>query len=203
MAFANFRELAAALADWLDRDDLASRIPAFVALAESKLNRVLRLRDMERDARIEVDPATGFAELPEDCLELRAVQMATTPFRALRLVAPEQRGAPGAGEPRGYVLFGRRLRPAPDAGRPMSLDIAYYARIPPLEAVERNWLLDRHPDLYLYGALLEAEAFIVNPDKIALWRGLFEQSLDAVNDEDRHVRWSGSSLAPLPAAAIR
>ena len=47
MAISTFAELKTAAANWLDRSDLTDRIPEFIALAEARFNRVLRIRDME------------------------------------------------------------------------------------------------------------------------------------------------------------
>jgi len=47
MAISTFAELKTAAANWLDRSDLTDRIPEFIALAEARFNRILRIRDME------------------------------------------------------------------------------------------------------------------------------------------------------------
>ena len=47
MAIGTYSELQTAVANWLDRDDLTDRIPEFIALAEAKMNRVLRISLME------------------------------------------------------------------------------------------------------------------------------------------------------------
>ena len=47
MAISNYTELNTAVANWLDRDDLTDRIPEFIALAEARFNRLLRIRAME------------------------------------------------------------------------------------------------------------------------------------------------------------
>ena len=47
MALGTFTELKDAIADWLDRSDLTARIPDFIALAEARINRELRIRPME------------------------------------------------------------------------------------------------------------------------------------------------------------
>ena len=43
MAIGTYAELKTAVANWLDRDDLTDRIPEFIALAEAKMNRNLRI----------------------------------------------------------------------------------------------------------------------------------------------------------------
>jgi hypothetical protein len=57
------------------------------------------------------------------------------------------------------------LRPADDG--PVTL--TYIRRIPPL-AAGTNWLFAAHPDLYLFGALTEAQAFMADGEKVALWK---------------------------------
>lgn len=42
-----YNELLSAVADLMHRDDLTASIPTFVMLAEAKLNRHLRVRQME------------------------------------------------------------------------------------------------------------------------------------------------------------
>ena len=43
----NYATLQTEVADFLHRTDLTSAIPTFIQLAETKLNRILRLRAME------------------------------------------------------------------------------------------------------------------------------------------------------------
>ena len=47
MAINTYSTLQTAVANWLDRDDLTARIPEFIALAETRINRALRIRAME------------------------------------------------------------------------------------------------------------------------------------------------------------
>lgn len=44
MALTNYGELKTAIANWLDRSDLTSRIPEFIAMAEDRIGRDTRLR---------------------------------------------------------------------------------------------------------------------------------------------------------------
>lgn len=43
----NYADLQAAIANWLARADLTDQIPTFIALAEARLNRDLRLASMQ------------------------------------------------------------------------------------------------------------------------------------------------------------
>ncbi|MCW5730426.1 MAG: hypothetical protein KIT20_06700 [Alphaproteobacteria bacterium] len=201
MSLANYDELALALADWINRDDLAGRIGDFVTLCESRLNRLLRVGQMEREVEFAFDGGARDFELPPDFLEARLVAVAEGRGGTMRLLAPGSLA--GAPAPGGYAIAGDRLRFAPEAARGGGARLVYYAALPPLVREGSNWLLARHPDIYLHGALAEAEAYVRNPEKLALWRGLQEQSLEQLRAADRLARWSGGTLATDPAVAGR
>jgi hypothetical protein len=66
-----------------------------------------------------------------------------------------------------------------------------------------TWLLDQFPNLILYGTLLEAEPFIKNDQRAALWAARFEDSLDAIKKQQWRKRVGGGELrvkndVPLP-----
>lgn len=48
MAITTFSELKTGIANWLERDDLTSRIPEFIALAEARHRREIRIRQMQK-----------------------------------------------------------------------------------------------------------------------------------------------------------
>ena len=56
--------LQAAIADYLGRSDLTERIPTFIALAERRMNRELRLRVMEHRAETAVQANQSAVPLP-------------------------------------------------------------------------------------------------------------------------------------------
>ena len=65
MAISTYSELQTAAANWLDRSDLSDRIPEFIALAEARFNRILRIRDMETVSTA-ISTAAGTGYLPLD-----------------------------------------------------------------------------------------------------------------------------------------
>ena len=67
MALANYSDLKASLADFLNRDDLTSVIPDFIALAETQMQREVRHHKMVERAEGEVD--TRYSAFPADYLE--------------------------------------------------------------------------------------------------------------------------------------
>src|SRR5690606_2843260 len=128
----NHDELKAAVAEWLARPGLGERVPAFIALAEARLNRRLRTAEMETRARAETTPGEPWLALPSAFGGLRAMTIvSTSPPRPLPLQTPQQAaGLAGLGTPGGYCIIDGafRLAPAPDAV--YTIEIVYYRKVP-------------------------------------------------------------------------
>ena len=74
MAIGTYSELQTAVANWLDRSDLSSRIPEFITLSEARINRLLRVRLMETVKVISLISGSKRYPLPSDYLQLRTIQ---------------------------------------------------------------------------------------------------------------------------------
>ena len=199
MALANYSDLQASVASWLARSDLTSQIPDFIALAEAKFNRLLRCRQQEQRSTA---TAAEYMELPTGFLELRQIQLNETPKVPLSLVAPEYGDlyySGTTGTPLYYALLANQFQliPAPDSTYTVEID--FYEVIPPLASNTTNWLLTAAPDLYLYGSLLEAAAFLQDDPRVPAWRSGFSEVLGQLQSADRRARWSGSQMVVRPA----
>lgn len=76
------------------------------------------------------------------------------------------------------------LAPIPDDD--YSLQIIYYSRIQPLDVENQENLLTREaPQALLYGTLLQAQGFIKNADKLAMWKGYYDEAINALKGEDQ------------------
>jgi len=54
------------------------------------------------------------------------------------------------------------------------------------DSITSNWLLQKHPDVYLYGALCESGPFLQDISLLAVFDGRFERAmLDVQSTEDR------------------
>ena len=199
-------ELKASIAEWLSRDDLTARIPEFIALAERRFNRVLRVPEMETEATLTLGGATE--SLPTDFLELRAIHIDGDPKAVLeQLTLAELRGrhaAAATGKPRNFAIQGGSallFGPAPDAT--YSLRIDYFAKIPALGASQAsNWLLLAHPDIYLWGALLNAEAYLVNDARLAVWKLALEEALEELRGQGRRKAYAAAPQRIRPGYCV-
>ncbi len=194
MALDTYTNLQAAVASWLARADLTSQIPDFITLAEAKLNRTLRTRQMEQRSTA---VATEYMALPTNFLELRNIQISGTPNYTLEQRAPFELDALDdgvAGRPSRYCLLANQIQLAPVPDSTYTLEIDYYESIPPLANNASNWLLVAAPDIYLYGALLEAAIYILDDPRVPQWQAGYTQVINQLQAADRRARWSGSPL---------
>jgi hypothetical protein len=81
--------------------------------------------------------------------------------------------------PRFFTIEGANLKIRPVSST--SITLAYYEKIDALtDQATTNWLLTAHPDVYLFGALVEASAFGEGLDEAAAWAARLELGLNEV-----------------------
>ena len=199
MAINTYSTLQTAVANWLDRNDLTDRIPEFVALAEATFNRVLRLRAMETTVADATPSGSKEDALPTGYLQMREIHLATTPVVSLSYITPEImyriRAGSTSGKPNSYTIVGDNILfgPTPDGAYDYSM--TYYKAFDALsDAAPTNWLITNAPDLYLYGALLQAEPFLMNDERVALWERGVRQVINDLQQQDDKDRHSGSEM---------
>src|SRR5574343_250801 len=210
MAITTNSELNTAVANWLSRSDLTSRIPEFIALFEAKFNRDMRVPQQERrNESFSVN--AEYVSVPTDFLELRAMFITSSGTRyPINQMPPSQESefySSGTGVPRFVSVSGHttadgtmafRFAPPPDGT--YTATIVYYAKLPALNSTTQttNWLLTSHPDAYLYGSLLEASIFIGDDPRIPMWKAAYDRAMGSLNRSASRSRWSSTGLAVRP-----
>jgi hypothetical protein len=201
MAITNYSELKTAIENWLDHTLFTPRVPEFIALFEATANRRLRVRQQEATAML--TPSAGAAALPADYLAWRRVTWTGSPRVELEYVHPSylQAAYPTspADVPRFFSIEGStlKIRPIDNA----ALEFDYFQRIAALsDAAPSNWLLAAHPDLYLFGALVEAEMFGVNDERAPKWKARRDEIFDEIEKLSNKTRGAGAArlMGPTP-----
>jgi hypothetical protein len=81
------------------------------------------------------------------------------------------------------------IRPVDDT----ALELDYFAKVAGLSnAAPSNWLLAAHPDLYLFGALVEAEMFGVNDERAPVWKARRDEIFDEIVTLSNKSRGAGA-----------
>jgi hypothetical protein len=86
MALTTYAELLTAVDNWVDRSDLTSRTPEFIALCEAGMNRKLRSRRWMLE-QSEATITSEFSALPTDYLEAQELTMTDVLEAILRKAA--------------------------------------------------------------------------------------------------------------------
>lgn len=190
----NYTQLRADISDFLNRQDLQPIIPTFIRLVEQRLNRTMRTRQMEVRATALID--TQFSTLPDDFLEMRNIQINSNPVTALRYVTPQEadriRATSLQGGPKFFSVVANRLELIPAPSLNVTAEMVYYQMIPALsDANDTNWLLNRHYDIYLYGALAQAAGYL--KDDPSAWALLYESALNEIVVDDQRSQFQGTT----------
>ena len=199
MAIGTYAELQTAVANWLDRGALTDRIQEFIDLAEARINRNLRLRLMETTATGTLTPGTRAYTLPTDYIQARTFHLTLDPIVPLSYVTPEIMnriwGGSTSGTPEAFTIIGENFRLGPEPATADGYSMLYYKRVAALTpAATTNSMLTYNPDIYLYGALLEAEPFLQNDARVQLWATAYRQAVNDLQVQDDKDRHSGSEL---------
>ena len=192
----NYATLQSTIADYLNRADLTSQIQTFIQFAEADLNS--RLRDRSMIVRAEATSNQEYVQLPADWLEAINLQIVDgqSPLRYITLDESDIVNASKAfTQPRFFSLMNGAIELVPPPAVNIDIEMIYYGKIPALsDAVATNWLLNKAPDVYLYGALTHAAPFLMDDQRMAVFGQIYLTRVQSLQDETQKALHSGSPL---------
>jgi len=199
MAFTTYTELKSVVADYLARTDLTTQIPDFITLAEVRLKRDLRIRQMLKVATASMTVSDSTVALPSDFLAIRDMHLDTNPASSLEYLSPSSffsnAHTTNLGIPTKYTVLASEFQFAPIPDSAYTVQILYYALPTPLSSsVSSNVFLSTCPDLLLYAALGEAEPYLINDARIQTWAALYDRGLVSLSSSDESSEYAGSPL---------
>jgi hypothetical protein len=197
MALDTYANLQTAMSSWLGNSLNSASYPDMITLFEAAANRRLRVRQQEAMATITM--SSGAGTLPTDYLSWRRVNWPGNLAVDLDYVEPTYLynlypTAP-QGDPRLFTIEGSTItvRPVDDT----SLTLSYFQKIAALSAT-LNWLFVAHPDVYLFGALVEAETFGVNDERAPMWLARRDAIFDEIERLSNKSRGGGAMRVAGP-----
>ncbi|MBC7076274.1 MAG: hypothetical protein H5T98_09475 [Syntrophomonadaceae bacterium] len=195
MSISNFTELKAAVANWLERDDLTDRIPEFIAMGEALLNRRLRVKEMEATATITPSISVKYVALPSRYMET----LSFTDDLGYKLIAVDSEKleslayASSASRP-SYYNIASRIDFERVADATYNYTLRYLKRLD-IAADATNSVLTAHPDCYLYAALLHSAPFVIDDGRATTWKAFLEVAIkDANNQSNRSLQTLATEL---------
>jgi hypothetical protein len=200
MAFTSYTTLKTKIGEYLARTDLDAQIPDFIRLAEERLRRDLRIRQMLKVATADTVVNDSTVSLPSDFLAMKDLHLDTNPVRVLQFQNTSNffRNArtTDKGVPTMYTLLGSEFQFAPYPDAAYTLRMVYYHKPDFLsDSNASNLFLANCPDLLLYGALAEAEPYLMNDERIATWASLYDRGLASLRASDDDSEYPSSPMS--------
>lgn len=209
MPFANYAELQAEVTSYLwDRPDIAVKIPTFITLAESEMRRLLRTRNTIQQQNFTVSAETrGVPCGTQEILSVRldSPQGQFFEAEALTYMTPEgideyERIEPS--RPRFYTILGDRMYFLPTPDQTYTGHIRVRDAFCSLSATNRtNWVLEKHPDIYLWGALKQSAPWLHEDERIGTWTSMFREAIEQAN-RDMPMRQRDTKLRADAVTAL-
>ena len=198
-AFTSYDNLKTNIADYLARSDLTEKIPMFVSLAEKRLNRDLRLRQMLQQSTYSL--TSGYkVPTPTDFLEMKDIHIDANPVVNLNFKTVSQFYRLGnsstTGQPINYTLVSDNFVLAPRPVSGATINMTYY-KIPKVlsDTNPSNEYLEVCPDLLLYSSLVESAPFLMNDERLNTWESLYTRGLTSITKSDEQSEFPAQPLA--------
>lgn len=194
MPINSYAELKTAIASYLQRSDLTTIIPQFIALAESDIQ--ADIADLP-ELLVHATATTAAGNPLVDTLNMYALRDAWVSGERVHIAMPGMMTTTSTdtGAPQAIAIEGAsaiRIYPTPDAA--YAIDVLYVPVISPTLAggepsdTATNWILQRHPGVYLYGACLHASAFIKDDNRLQLWQTGYDTAINRLRAANRQGR---------------
>jgi hypothetical protein len=185
----DFGELKTAVAAYLNRSDLTSYIPGFIAQAERRISYgsdapfpsvPVRIPAMQARETGSFDGSIAFPTRFLDVIRLKGTSGTNT--WALDYASPSvfTELEANVDPPVCYTFLNNAIETAGSGSGSYTMD--YYQAFAALSGdSDTNWLLTNVSDAYLFAALLESAPFIADLQMVTGWHGMYKSVVSALN----------------------
>jgi hypothetical protein len=130
---------------------------------------------------------------------MRDIFVEATPRISVSYMAPaaftRDARATDSGRPVFYTVRGAEFEFAPIPDTDYQIQMIYYAKQPSLSnSTPSNAFMANCPDALLYAALGEAEPYLMNDARIAVWAQFYQNAIERLNDSNKESEYAGVPL---------
>lgn len=202
MTIASYSDLLTEMGNWLNRTDLSAEIPTFIQLFETRMNRRLRNPDQQITTTQTITGATSYPILPP-MRQVKHVHIGGTPRIELAYMTHEEWRVAypndNSGDAQAYTIVGNFIFPQPIPASGTLVIIGYNTLASLGTGNTTNWLLNDHPDAYLFGSLCEAAAYLRDDERLTVWKSAWEEVLGEIEAEANARRIPAGPVASRAA----
>jgi hypothetical protein len=185
--------------NYLARSDLSGVIPDFIELAQERLSRDLRTQEMLKVSTASTTAGDATVGFPADFLELREIHIQGNPVYTLDYQTPDKFFRNGktstSGVPEYFTMLGAEFQFAPIPDGTQTVQILYYAKPTFIDTSNAsNVYLAFFPDALLYATLAEAQPYLMNDERIAVWSSMYDRAIANIRENDKGATFSSATL---------
>ena len=200
----DFSDFITIIKDWVNRQDWSDTlVTGFIRDAEAVFNQDLRV-----DRMIQFDEAlitSRCAPLPDDWLKMELVRIPDDSFpdgyRPIRYRPRDDFfNSTDQYACHTYTIQGRQIwiGGTPNSTEGKVVKITYYGEVPVFADDQDSWVYTKHPALYRYAALANADLYAVGEEQKALGlKQLVDDMIQKLNNDHLLSRASGSRLTRM------
>lgn len=209
MSIASYSELQTAIVNWIKRENQISldRVKEFIALAEPRIYAKMRVREMISIEPLSIASGSATIALPTRFKGARNIYVDASPKQKLVFVTDDiyiqDYINAVAGVPTVFTYEGNNIRLGPIPGADYTAYMTCFRGKSALsDSAPTHSMLSDYPNVFMYGALVEASAYLVGDERIPMWEAKFQQSIQEANDDFNKQSASGSTLETRPLGCI-
>lgn len=198
----NYADITDTALSYADREDteVTSRIDKFLRIVEARINRFLKTQKMAVRSVIITTADKYYYGLPSGFSGIRNITLINGSSRTPgQYINPEQmdniKNSASETNVTGlyYNFVADQLQIYPSHNN-KTLEILHYQDVKELNSSQTNWISDYNPDVYIFGLLVEINAFVKDASTAAAWDQRFKEALAEIKEDDQISRWSGPPL---------
>lgn len=203
MTISNYGGLKSEMASWLHRNNMTDRIPTFIQLFEASINRTMRARFMESDNPLTLTATNRTIALPDGYLEPLQLSIDLPPRIYPEYKVPSQLpiNITYSGLPKYWTINNTNIEFEIPADKNYTIQFKMLKSFALSDSAPTNWLLTNHPDVYLWGSLMQAAPWMRNTDDLTLWSSLYKVAHKELMDHAARSKIPARLATNLPRSS--
>ena len=194
------------IADWLNRSDLTAVVPTYIQLAEAKIKRVLRTKH-KGTQEFSFVADDGDYTLPTGDIENYQLYIKTPeqysgmldPISPGLLYANRAANYNVTGRPVYYAIIDTTLLVSPVPDQDYTAELVFEGPFTALsDSNTTNYVLLNYPDVYLYGALMEASPYLMDDARIMVWDKKFTEAMAELERAQVRAEYPNTPVQRVP-----
>jgi hypothetical protein len=203
---ATYDDLVKDIIDQSHRKDIQTRVPRFIALAESEMfsnpDEILEIRESEKTAILTTVADSRFLDLPLDFIQQRDFKITISSDEVeLHYVTPSSLRITNTNSAPRYFTVTDKIEFDRVPDQLYTVTMKYFSDFTPLsDTNQANEVLLNEPNVYFFGALKQVFAWSEDDDQLLKYEALFKDAIKGANKKNKAGRYGKTPVMTFKGA---